>query len=408
MARACVVHRAVCALAFLSIAAAGAQTGEEGFVTRLSSPGKLEVVRHPPAADYSKFPNSGKIASLPSYRPNSQDNWQVDLRSCDLSALNVMDRLSDLLQADFDSKTAWPSQLPAGFDRLRIMEYGKNPGLGIRELHRLGITGAGVGIAVIDQALLVDHAEYRNRLKLYEEIHWQKDSQASMHGPAVASIAVGKTTGVAPEADLYYIAEWHARPKTGGGFEIELTPLAQAIDRIVEINRTLPPKRKIRVISISLGITSERERYDLARTAIANAEREGIYTIHTVSDPFMGLGRGPLADPDRFDSYVPGLFWASQWKNQTTFLMVPMDSRCTAAPNGENDYAFYRSGGMSWAVPWVAGLYALACQVRPDITPAAFWEAARKTSVAGRAALDGADAEFGHIINPRALLESLR
>jgi len=63
---------------------------------------------------------------------------------------------------------------------------------------------------------------------------------------------------------------------------------------------------------------------------------------------------------------------------------------------------------MSWAVPWVAGLYALACQVRPDITPAAFWEAARKTSVAGRAALDGADAEFGHIINPRALLESLR
>ena len=27
-----------------------------------------------------------------------------------------------------------------------------------------------------------------------------------MHGPAVASIAVGKTVGVAPEADLYYIS----------------------------------------------------------------------------------------------------------------------------------------------------------------------------------------------------------
>ena len=31
------------------------------------------------------------------------------------------------------------------------------------------------------------------------------DPDAQMHGPAVSSIAVGKTVGVAPEADLYYI-----------------------------------------------------------------------------------------------------------------------------------------------------------------------------------------------------------
>jgi hypothetical protein len=30
-----------------------------------------------------------------------------------------------------------------------------------------------------------------------------------MHGPAVAALAVGRTTGVAPGADLYYIAEQH-------------------------------------------------------------------------------------------------------------------------------------------------------------------------------------------------------
>lgn len=408
MVRAEMLVWGVCTLAVMGVSVAGAQAGED-FVTILSSPGKLEIVRHPQMPDYKKIMNRGKIASLPSYNPSSQDDWQVDIRSCDLSSLNIADRLGDLLQADFDSKTVWPSRVPSGFDHQRIMEYGKNPGLGIRELHRRGITGAGVGIAIIDQPLLVDHIEYRDRLKLYEEIHIDKNSMAQMHGPAVASIAVGKSVGVAPKADLYFIAEFCAIPKADGEFDIDLTYIAQSIDRIVEINRTLPPKRKIRVISISLGIGPEWQKYDLARTAIANAEREGIYTVHTESAPqCMGLGRDPMADPDRYDSYGPGKFWARNWNSMKTFYMIPMDSRCTAAPNGVADYAFYRSGGLSWSVPWVAGLYALACQVKPDITPAIFWEAARKTSVAGHAALDGADEEFGRILNPRALIESLR
>lgn len=79
------------------------------------------------------------------------------------------------------------------------MELGKNPGLEIRELHKLGITGKGIGIGVIDQALLVDHVEYKEQLKLYEEIH-SIDENAVMHGPADgASIAVGKSVGVAPK-----------------------------------------------------------------------------------------------------------------------------------------------------------------------------------------------------------------
>lgn len=52
-----------------------------------------------------------------------------------------------------------------------LMESGKNPGLGIRKLHKEGITGKGIGIAIIDQALLIDHVEYKEQLKMYEEIH---------------------------------------------------------------------------------------------------------------------------------------------------------------------------------------------------------------------------------------------
>lgn len=88
--------------------------------------------------------------------------------------------------------------------------------------------------------------------------------------------------------------------------------------------------------------------------------------------------------------------------------MVPMDSRCTAAPNGDTDYVFYSSGGMSWAVPWIAGIYALACQVKPDITPELFWETAQKTSVAARTEIDGSTEQFGRIVNPEGLLAALQ
>lgn len=180
------------------------------------------------------------------------------------------------------------------------MELGKNPGLGSRELHQKGITGKGVGIAIIDQSLLVDHVEYKEQLKMYEEIHCY-DERASMHGPAVASIAVGKTVGVALEADLYYIAETH-----------------------------------------------------------------GIYTIYVGSKDFMGLGRNPLIDADDITSYGKGEYW-KKGEYYNNALLIPMDSRCTASPTGINDYVYYREGGMSWTVPYLAGLYALACQVNPDI-----------------------------------------
>lgn len=95
------------------------------------------------------------------------------------------------------------------FDPSRQLELRKDPGLGVRRLHERGIDGHGISIGIIDQPLLVDHVEYRDRLRSYEEIHSPAGAPAQMHGPAVASIAVGRTVGVAPGADVYYIAEQH-------------------------------------------------------------------------------------------------------------------------------------------------------------------------------------------------------
>ena len=137
-----------------------------------------------------------------------KDNtWGYDMRSCDVSGEDLSD-IEDWNDISFNSDTLWPSadKLSEGFDPETILELGKDPGLGIRELHDQGITGDGVGIAIIDQGLYSSHEQYKDNLMLYENFHCIDGQIATMHGSALASIAVGKDVGVAPGAKLYYIA----------------------------------------------------------------------------------------------------------------------------------------------------------------------------------------------------------
>lgn len=369
----------------------------------ISPNNELTIVRKPAAVDFSLF-NPGKMTELPSYNSDSKELWQIDLRSRDLKDLELSESINDLVYADFDSNTKWPNTLPDEFNPQMIMDLGKNPGLGLRELHKNDVTGKGIGIAIIDQSLLVDHVEYKDQIKLYEEIHCY-DEIAQMHGPAVASIAVGKTVGVAPGADLYYIAETHGEVKENGEFEWDLSWIAKSIDRIVEINDTLI-EEKIRVISISVGLPKDMNGYGKVLESIQKAEEEGIHTIYVASREFMGLGRDPLKDTDDVYSFTKGELWNNdEYHNDR--LLLPMDSRCTASPTGVDDYVFYRNGGMSWTIPYAAGLYALACQVNPDITPDVFWAEAFNTS--DTIFIDSNNKEqLGKIVNPTRLIEKIQ
>lgn len=393
------------------------------------SPYSASIVRHPNPADYSN--NYLELTSIPKYDPNSDDPWQIDLRSRDLTKIDMTNSLADLMYADFDSKSQWPTadKIPAGFDWQKIMELGEDPGLGMRSLHEQGVTGKGVSIAIIDQPLLVDHEEFRDRLRLYEEINIDPDMVADMHGAAVASIAVGKTAGVAPEADLYYIGAWTGdlEPNTNN-FTWNFKYYAQAVRRILEINRGLPEGHKIRVIAMQINwyTRSDQIGYDEIVAAVNKAKLDGIFVIstgvgHAYELYFHGLGRNPLDDPNRFESYVPGMGWEKDFyagmtmnfypENPpvtTKLLLVPMDSRTTASPTGVNDYVFYREGGWSWCVPYLAGTYALAVQVKPDITPEEFWATALETGKTIQLTHEGKDYSFGAILDPQALIAALQ
>ena len=375
------------------------------------------IARHPEPVDFSKyFP---KRVTVPKYNSNSTESFPYDFRSSDLSKLDFTDSLNVLNESDFDSKTVWPSseKLPAGFSPAQIMELGKDPGLGIRILHDEGITGRGIGIAIIDQTLLVDHLEYKNQLQLFEdgvgiEGGWL---ETQMHGPAVASIAVGKTVGVAPDADLYFITMGDCNEVFAKNSR-DFTCLAEDVLRVLEINENLPEGRKIRVLSMSIGWMPDDTGYAEITAAVDQAKDAGIFVVSSsISDTygfhFQGMGRAPLSDPNDFASYLPGSWWASRYYSgeyqMEPSLLVPMDSRTTASPTGLGDYVFYAQGGWSWSIPYLAGVYALACQVNPDITPEEFWSVALQTGHTIQVEHDGQEYSFGTILDPQALLNEI-
>jgi hypothetical protein len=377
---------------------------------------EISIARHPEPVDYSWL---NTHTEPPVYDPNSTEQWQVDLRSSNLTKLDLSKSKEDLLHADFDSKTQWPAaaKMPVDFDWQKIMEIGKDPGLRIHALHAQGIDGQGVGIAIIDQTLLVDHIEYRDRIRLYEEADDIKDGwlEVQMHGPAVASIAVGISVGVAPAADLYYIATGDC----GGATSIEdldFSCRAKAIRRIVEINKSLPADRKIRVLSMAFGWMPQNKGYNEITAAVDEARVEGIFVIssslsQTYGLNFHGLGRAPLSDPNDFQVYEPGSWWQDYFYENGSLantLLVPMDARTTASPTGIEDYVYYRQGGWSWSIPYLAGMYALAAQVKPEITPEEFWQTALNTGRTIQLQHEGKEYEFGVLLDPQALMETIK
>lgn len=357
------------------------------------------ISRHPPVADYTGI--FGKRNELPEY-----NNFGYDIRSTDLSDADLTNNYDKLLNATFDSKTIWPDRMPEGFDPDEIMEVYKNPGLNVRSLHAKGITGKGVGIGIIDQPLLVDHLEYADRVRYYSESSSVSNQDAAMHGAAVASIAVGKSVGVAPGADLYYIAADFYKAQTDMGV------VAEAIHEFLDLNKTLPKENRIRVISISWGMDTDDtvDGYAALHAAYQKAKEEGVFIINTSiftreDMAYFGLEKIPLSDPDDYNSYTVNKYSS---ENTTYKISGPMDFMCVAAPNGIDDYVVYRNGGLSWTTPYIAGLYALTCQVDPDVTPEEFWKYAAETGRSSHGTYQGNTYQANYIVDPVAIIDHVK
>jgi hypothetical protein len=293
--------------------------------------------------------------SFTTIRPVAEVKPYADVRWKDLSNLDLREKPELIPTLWFNEATVWPnpSRMPAGADPGVILTNGMDPGLGVRELHRQGITGNGVVVAVIDAPTGFDHPEYRG--KVIRSTRIKADASVSMHGPAVLSLLVGDRCGTAPGAKVYYVSS---------------SNVTAGVDWVLQQNRRLPAVERIRAVSVS------QEQDEEWRETCQRAEAEDVLIVdlnqvHGWVAPCQ-LGR------DRDD---PGQCTPLESRGQTNFfagrLRVPSAPRTCAESYRAGEYSYHHSGqrqgtrgihGVSWAPPYCTGVLALGWQVRPDLS----------------------------------------
>jgi hypothetical protein len=282
--------------------------------------------------------------------------------SVNLSRLDLSQKGELLKKMPFDSRTVWPQsdRLPSDFDPEAVMEWGKYPGLRVKQLHDQGVTGKGVHVAIIDQPLLLDHIEYKDQLVSYKEIQ-TGNADPQMHGPPVASILVGKTCGVAPEAILHYWAE--------PSWKMDYKYRCIALEQIIQFNKGKEKSEQIRVVSISKGFSPSEPNLDRWKTLLEEAKKAGIYVVHCSS---MGFGAGCrfMKDSDNPANYrLCAFLQEGGFHGKPGSFFTPIDHRTTASAKARDVYTFWTRSGLSWGAPYYAGVVALGIQVNPDLRP---------------------------------------
>jgi subtilisin family serine protease len=283
-----------------------------------------------------------------------------------MSKLDISDRKGLPPTLTFNQKTVWPqpAYIPEGCSPEKLLSDAMNPGLGIRELHQQGITGKGVNVAIIDQPLYQDHPEFAGKIVAYHDVGC--GSESSMHGPAVASLLVGTNCGTAPGARVYYVA--------APSWTKDAAYQAEALYWIIEQNEGLSGAEKIRVVSVSAAPSGPGSPFDkhnkMWDSACRRAEEAGILVLDCTSHHgFIGPCWYDAGDPESVARCKPGFPGRTGFRPRPASILVPSSPRTTAEEydKGEFAYQYYGRGGLSWAIPYCAGVLALGWQLNPDL-----------------------------------------
>lgn len=306
-------------------------------------------------------------------------------------------------KADIKTFTFNEGTVLKGSEKLQeeIMNKGKDPGLGIRELHKEDITGKGINVAIIDQNLLLHHPEFDGKIVEYYDTGCStEEGTGSMHAPAVTSILVGDTIGVAPDAKVYFAAA----PSWSGDSEY----YAKGLYWIIDENKKLPEGEKIRVVSVSAGPSGEGSPFtknlNMWDEAVLAAQNEGILVLDCRTDNKTGIIGPAFYDPEEPNnvSLCTGGFPTSPFVIPSSHIGVPTSYRTVAEEyiEGSPSYQYTGQGGLSWGIPYAAGVLALGWQVNPTLDNTQIVQILLETCTIAN--------DESNIINPIAFIDAVK
>lgn len=333
---------------------------------------KKFIEREPKKKKYPRIIFSN-LDELEKYIESSKRNTGEIMYNADLSQLDLSGPKGKKLLAKingFDEKTTWPESLSK--IKKEQLETSKDSGLGISELHKKGYTGKGINIAIIDQYLLLDHPEYQENIKYYKEMEseeiYSKHLYSEYHAPAVSSLAVGKTCGSAPNAGLYFVSTGNSCYNNNN---------LEAIKHLIELNKNLSDKEKIRCLSCSWGGGPNEEDFEKRMALFKELEETGCIVIggyysHHIGRYHVG-GTKIQQDSDHLDTLeIDKIADRHIPEGKEDIVMVPEHKRTFASHSG--GYLYEEIGGSSWTCPYLAGLVACALQANPDFVKQKGWQ----------------------------------
>lgn len=304
------------------------------------------------------------MISLTKYDDVRRIQGQVVQGGKDASQADLSAMIDVLPTLTFNQKTIWPPppKMPPFLDPATILTAAMDPGLGVRGLHKRGITGKGVRVAIIDQPMYLDHPEFAG--KIADSTLIGCPPQSSMHGPAVTSLLAGASLGTAPGATVIYagVPSW----------EQDAALYAQALEWIVQKHvQGKAAKNPVRVVSVSASPSGPGSQFTNQAQwdqAVAAARSAGVLVLdctdhHGVIGPcwFSGVD---WQDPA---CCTPGFPGEPPPAPSGTQILAPTSPRTTAEEYdlGDFGYQYTGKGGLSWAIPYVAGVLALGWQAHP-------------------------------------------
>lgn len=257
--------------------------------------------------------------------------------------------------------------------------------LGIRKLHRMGIRGKGVTVAVLDSGMGM-HPDLRERVIGFQDFvnHKKLPYDDLGHGTHVSGIIAGEGimsnrqyVGVAPEANLVSLKVLN---KKGTG---EMGQVLEAIRWIIDNG----DKYRIRIINMSFGTKySSREEdeilckaveelwelgYIVVASAGNNGPEENSISIPGRCDQIITVG----ADDDSYGGFVNGVYRKHYSGRGNPIgninkpdVIAPSHRIYSCCHLWKNKYIYVSKTGTSMSAPIVSGVLALLLGENPRLS----------------------------------------